>query len=145
MIKLKSLIKETVDFLNKPSDRPNENKVQLTFARKFDARTAWYRLETDGWFRRISNPGEGYGILLRSFRISGKPRIHNVGGREYWEYPVVFIYIPTEYSGDVDWDKKENEEKSKGSMGIWKHRTKADGNDVEKFVIQQIKKGTYQP
>jgi len=140
-----TLVVEAVDFLNKESDPPNQNKVQLTLDRKIDGMTAWYRLETDGWWRRINNPGKGYGILMKKFKISGKPKFDMISGNSYASYPVLIEYIPLEYSGDVDWDQPGNVEKAKGTMMIASHRTGADSKDIEKFVNQQIKKGTYKP
>lgn len=136
-----SIIVEAVDFLNKPNDSSQENKVQLTLDRKISGLTAWYRLETDGWWRRIHNPGKGYGILLKKFKISGQGKYNS----QYLEYPVLIVYIPLEHSGEVDWDQSGNQEKAKGMMMINTDRTSADGKDIEKFINQQITKGTYTP
>ena len=136
---------EIVDFLNKPNDSPNENKVQLTLDRKVTGLTAWYRLETDGWWRRINNPGKGYGLLMKKFKISGKPKFDMIGGKSYAFYPVLVVYVPLEYSGEVDWDQPGNYEKAKGTLMIASDRTKATAGDIEKFVNQQIGKGTYTP
>jgi len=139
------LVVEAVDFLNKESDSSNENKVQLTLDRKIGGMTAWYRLETDGWWRRIHNPGKGYGIIMKKFKISGQPKNKYLGKTTYLEYPVLIAYIPLEYSGEVDWDQPGNIEKAKGMIMINTDRTSADGKDIERFVNQQISKGTYQP
>jgi len=139
------LVVEAVDFLNKENDSSQENKVQLTLDRKIGGMTAWYRLETDGWWRRIHNPGKGYGILVKKFKISGQPKYKYLSKTQYLEYPVLISYIPLEYSGEVDWDQPGNIEKAKGTMMINTDRTTAKGKDIEKFVNQQIQKGTYKP
>jgi hypothetical protein len=137
------VIVEAVDFLNKPNDP--DGIVKLTLDRKLSGLTAYYRLETDGWFRRWTNPGKGYGILLKKFKVSGRGMNNYLGKTTFVEYPVLVTYVPNEYTGEVDWDIPANYEKAKGILMINTSKTFAKGNDIEKFVNQQISKGTYQP
>lgn len=137
------MLTETVDFLNKPTDDTQLTKVQLTLERKVDGKTAWYRLETDGWFRRYMQPGKGYGILLRTFKITGAGK-HNTSP-SLIQYPVIVTYTSLEYSGEVDWDNPKYLEKAKGTLMIRPDKTDAKVEDVGRFVNQQIQKGTYKP
>jgi len=139
------LVVEAVDFLNKSNDDSRSNKIQITLERKIGGKTAWYRLQTDGWVRRYFDPGKGYGLLLKSFKVTGSPKYKMSGDEHYVDYPIILTYIPNEYSGEVDWDKSEYIEKAKGILMIWTDRTQADGQAIEKFINRQISKKTYQP
>jgi len=141
-----TLLTEVVDFLNKPNDSSQLNFVQIILDRKIEGKTAWYRLETDGWVRRYFEPGKGYGLLLKKFKISGAGKEKGAGSRNNMlEYPIQLVYAQNQYSGEEDWYKPEYEEKAKGLLMIWMDRTKATGKDVEKFINMNISRGTYQP
>jgi hypothetical protein len=139
----KELVTESTNFLNAEHDHSTESKVQLTLDRKIDAMTAWYRLETDGWFRRYMNPGKGYGLMLRSFKVSGGGKPHPIAKR-LLEFPVLITYLPIEFD-DPDDDIPTNYKKLKGKLVINTDNTDVVSSEVERFVNTQIRSKTYVP
>jgi hypothetical protein len=97
------------DYMSSPSDPADGNNIRLTLERKLTGNTAWYRLETDGWFRRYWSPGKGYGVMLRGIKIKESPR---------WErfqafFPMTCFYLPNQFDHPED-DIKANWEHSYG-------------------------------
>lgn len=137
----KFFIEEAADFLNTPNDRGY--KVALTLQRKIDGLTAFYRLETDKWFRRFQDPGDGYGLMLRKFKISGAGKKDKIS-QKYTDYPVLISYLPIEFD-HPDQDIPANYEKAKGLLIINTEKTDVDAKEIENFVNKQIAKKTYVP
>jgi len=140
----KELLAEATNFLNAPHDSTQQSKVKLVLDRKIDALTAWYRLETDGWFRRYMDPGKGYGLMLRSFKVSGVGQFHPIAGRKAVEYPALISYLPHDFV-DPDDDIPANYLKVKGKLIINAENTDVEPSEVEQFVNQQIRSKTYRP
>jgi hypothetical protein len=138
-MKLTSLITEggVKSALNKPTDGHHAN-IRMTLDRNFDAKNAWYRLETDGWFRRYDNPGRGFGLMIRAFKISGR-------GKVQWKdtgYTILVSYLPNEFD-NMDDDVPANYEKAKGFLYVDEKFSDLDPKDIEKFVQKRMK--TYTP
>lgn len=153
---LKSIIKEELGrinedslkaggWLNKPSDQPNETSIRLVLQRNTTANTAWYRLETDGWFRRYYNPGKGYGVMFRAIKI--KPTYKFKNG-DVW-IPFTCKYLPNQFD-DANDDVKENWEHTYGFI-VMKYTTfqlfelEIGYQKLESYIKNHISKGTYTP
>jgi hypothetical protein len=118
---LKEIIKEEIQslnensmfktYMNKPSDSTSENMIRMVLNRKIDGNTAWYRLETDGWFRRYWNPGKGYGIMLRDIRIAKGPSKKSPFDDVYIKFTCK--YLPNQFD-DLRDDVPQNWESAQG-------------------------------
>ena len=145
--KLKEIIREEIQklnedsitkYLDKPSDPAQSVPIMMTLTRNPGAKAAYYRLETDKWFRRYMSPGKGYGLMIRKFKVSGKG-VPSTNDRT--AYPILVTYLPTEFDHPDD-DITSNFEKVKGLLIL--HNDKyTDAKGVEKFVNSNIK--TYKP
>jgi hypothetical protein len=135
-----------IQYLTKSSagSYTGDSMIRLVLDRNINGYTAWYRLETDSWFRRYFNPGKGYGVMIRKFRISGSPKYKN--GEPY--YPVVISYLPNSFD-NVDDNIPSNWESAKGFLIL--DKTIADDfrveghvsvKDIERFVNSHIKNYT---
>ena len=96
-------------YINSSSDHANNSLIRLILERKPSGNTAWYRLESDGWFRRYWNPGKGYGLMLRGIKIKEKPRYDTYG---VW-HPMTCKFLPN-HMVDYGEDVKSNWEHSYG-------------------------------
>ena len=139
---LRKLIREEIQklneesitkYLSKPSDPAKDIPIMMVLERTVDAKTAYYRLETDKWFRRYMSIGKGSGIMIRRFKVSGSGK--NDGKRT--QYPVLITYLPNEFDSPDD-DNKSNYEKVKGFL-VLKNDEFNNPKDVEKFVNSNIK------
>lgn len=153
---LKSIIKEELNnlnedvlrtggYLNKPSDQPNDSIIKLILERNYSAKTAWYRLETDGWFRRYWNPGKGYGIMLREFKLKPVAKYKN-----YSVFiPFTCKYLPAQFD-DMRDDVKENWEHTYGFIVMTSKvyelfELEIGFQKLESYIRNHINKGTYTP
>lgn len=122
----------------------DETFIQLVLTRKWDtSKTAWYRLETDGWFRRQWNPGKGHGIMFRGIKIKNTPKYE----RTVVLYPMTCYYLPNEFDHPTD-DIKANWEHAYGYIIIGADTKPYFEDDVsikglETFINNNIKK--YKP
>jgi hypothetical protein len=121
-IKLKSLMSESSadikQFRNKPSDGWNETMIKLVLMRKINGKTAVYRLETDNWFRRVENPGKGYGLMIRSIRIAANPAKVSASwahGTNQVVLKTIITYLPSSFD-NVDDDVESNYEKAEAYL-----------------------------
>ena len=144
--RLKEIIREEIknlqevsinNYLHKSSDPASGINIMLALERVTGAKTAYYRLEKDSWFRRYMSPGKGYGLMIRQFRVSGGGK--DDGNRTH--YPVLITYLPNEFDNPDD-DNKSNYEKAKGLL-ILKNDGFNDPKGVERFVNTNVKK--YKP
>ena len=138
------------DLRNKPGDSYNDTTVRLILMRKVTSNTAVYRLETDNWFRRYENPGKGYGIMIRKFRVGNtpvKPTMSSIVGEHHVIFNVLVTYLPNQFV-NMDNDKPENWETSKGYLilgnknltGFEIRANGPDPKDFEQFVKMNIPK-----
>ena len=136
------------DLRSKPGDPDWASLVKLVLMRKISGQTALYRLETDNWFRRYENPGKGYGIMIRKFRVGNTP-IKPPSGWLFSGNQVVFnalvTYLPGEFDNIND-DVPQNWETAKGYLILGnKHLTGYEINsylspkDFEQFVKSNIR------
>jgi len=118
---LKEIIKEEIQslnensmfktYMNKPSDSPNESTIKMVLNRKIDGQTAWYRFETDGWFRRYYNPGKGYGLMIRDIRINNRSSKGSHPNSVYIKFTCK--YLPNQFD-DLRDDVPQNWESAQG-------------------------------
>lgn len=129
---LKQLIKEQIDqennavfgtdnikdLRNKPTDGTLECYIRLILMRQINNKTAFYRLQTDNWFRRFDGIGKGYGLMIRDIKINPTP----VKLSPHWSHGpmnvnlrVLVKYLPLGIGDDLD-DIEENYETEKGLM-----------------------------
>ena len=135
---IKALNEESITkHLSKSSDPAQDIPIVMVLERTTDAKTAYYRLETDKWFRRYMSPGKGYGLMIRQFKVSGNGKDDGKRTR----YPVLITYLPNEFDNPDD-DNKTNYEKVKGLL-VLKNDGFNDPKGVEKFVNSNINK--YKP
>ena len=90
-----------------------------------------YALKSDGWFRRISGAGKGYGLMIRSMTAGTKP----VKTTEFFNvYRSTVTYLPDAHYNDDHPDKHK-----KAKMYVWVHRN-YDISDVLGYVRSNLKK-----
>ncbi len=99
----------------------------------------YYRLTTDNWFRQWKGSGaaDGYGIMFRSFKVTGKFEISHDFSSKYKKYKVVFKFLPSKFD-DPDDDKSSNWDTAKGYLFI-KTSLGIEPKDVESFVKSKMK------
>lgn len=119
---LKQIIKEILSenseimqLAQSPSDSSFNIPIKFRLDRKIHAHTAYYRLETDGWFRRYFNPGKGYGLMIRRFKVTGKAQFTR--NTPDVIYPISVEYLPNEFD-DMRDDIPANRETAKGILFI---------------------------
>lgn len=149
---LKEIIREELlkessikDYMNSPNDSPTRgnNYIRLTLIRNPDAQRAWYRLETDSWFRRYFNPGKGYGLMIRAIRIVDKPKYDS--GDVIYKFTCK--YLPNGFD-DPDDDTKENWEHAYGLI-VFDRKVheifveESSIKELESFIKNNIRK--YKP
>ena len=123
-----------VKYLDKPTDSAQGIPIMLTLSRGGSSKIAYYRLETDKWFRRYFEPGKGFGLMIRKLKVSGK----GVSGpNNKTEYPILVTYLPNEFD-HPDEDTKYNYVRAKGLL-ILDNNKYTDPKGVEKFVNANIK------
>jgi len=136
-----------------PGDSANDTTVRLILMRKVTSNTAVYRLETDNWFRRYENPGKGYGIMIRKFKLGNTPVKSATSwavGPHHVIYNALVTYLPNQFD-NMDDDKPENWETSKGYLILGNKNLTGydilsngpDTKDFEQFVKMNI--GSYNP
>jgi len=136
-----------------PGDSANDTTVRLILMRKVTSNTAVYRLETDNWFRRYENPGKGYGIMIRKFKLGNtpvKPTMSWAVGPHHVIYNALVTYLPNQFD-NMDDDKPQNWETSKGYLILGNKNLTGydilsngpDTKDFEQFVKMNI--GSYNP
>ena len=145
---LKEIIREEIQsltensmfktYLNKPSDSPNESNIKMVLNRKIDGQTAWYRLETDGWFRRYYNPGKGYGLMIRDIRINNTPSKGSHPNSVYIKFTCK--YLPTQFD-DLRDDVKENWESAQGFIVMDKELFQLFYHEIGLDYLQRYIKG----
>lgn len=144
VIKLTELLAEgkLTPFMSKPSDSGKFPTIALTLERKWDAYTAWYRLETDKWFRRYYGPVQGHGIMLRKLKVTSAAKPDVLGANTSVDkYLVTVEYLPNIIPDYEGYDTPANYEKAKGFIIISDEaRDTVTGKDVERFVNANLKK-----
>jgi hypothetical protein len=135
------------DFLNTPSDPPNESMIRLILERKIAGNTAVYRLENDNWFRRYEGFTRGYGLMIRNIRISPNPikitRSWAIGDF-HSVFKCIVTYLPNGFDSAED-DIPQNYETAQGLIVLGtKHFTGFEMQqvlsvkDIENFVKSNI-------
>ena len=130
-------------YANNPKDSWNDTTIKLVLTRKIDNNTAFYRLETDTWFRRFEGPGIGYGVMLRKFKISGSPRKISPNwavGPQNVVLPILVEFMPND-----DSDKPERYEKAEGYLILGNEMNPGfemlqilTPSDIEEYVRKNI-------
>ena len=82
----------SVGFAMLPMRAFQNNTNRMAFMYNYDRK--------DGWFRKIEGVGEGYGLMLRSVKLSTKKMPIVWGNGSFSLYPVNTTYLPGEYDED---------------------------------------------
>ncbi len=148
---VKRVLKEAAasvrDFINTPSDPPNESMIRLMLERKIAGNSAVYRLQNDNWFRRYEGYGKGYGLMIRNIRISPNPiRISPnwAIGNFHSVFKCVVTYLPIRFDSAED-DIPQNYETAYGLIVLgtknftgFEMQQVLSVKDIENFVKSNI-------
>ena len=136
----------TVEYYENDRNDPwNLSLIKVSLTRKIEGDTAIYRIEKDGWLRRIGGIAPGHGLMVRDFKVSGGPRRVTPSwaiGLQNVVLPILVDYLP---NGEEN-DTKENYERAEGYLILGSAKEPGsemiqvlNPKDIEAYIKKRIK------
>jgi hypothetical protein len=120
---------------------PHDRDPQIWIHLDRGDRGPYYVLEKDKWFRAKEGNAMGYGIMLRSFKVTGsRPEMDQYHGQNYKKIKMTCKYLPSKFV-DYDDDTPSNYENTAGWLYI-KNDLGIEPSDVVTFINSHMKEYT---